>query len=135
VHRVLKSGCKVVERQLQSLERLRPMIAINLLSACYLMGLCAAARQTPAASALERIRPVEAEALIGFCQQSELRAQTLSYNWYRCSAVWEVTWMVSATARPEPKCCGETKDHHGGSEDLQESIQSGNSQNRAVTSN
>jgi len=66
MHRVLKTGCKVEERQMQTASRLRPMIAIDLVTACYLMGLSGAARQTPEAPAKEWIDAPECAALSGF---------------------------------------------------------------------
>jgi len=50
-HRILKTGCRVESRQLRTLERLRPMLALDMIVACCVMGLRAAARDTPQAPA------------------------------------------------------------------------------------
>lgn len=46
-HRILKTGCRVEARQMRSLERLKPMMALDMIVACSLMGMSAAARQQP----------------------------------------------------------------------------------------
>ena len=46
-HRILKTGCRVEARQLRSLERLKPMMALDMMVACRIMGMSAAARQRP----------------------------------------------------------------------------------------
>jgi len=46
-HRILKTGCRVEARQMRSLERLKPMMALDMMVACRIMGLSAAARQRP----------------------------------------------------------------------------------------
>jgi len=63
LHRVLKSGCKVEERQLQCADRQHPMIAMDLISACYLMGLCQAARTDPTQPALNWVGSEEIQTL------------------------------------------------------------------------
>ena len=46
-HRILKTGCRVEARQMRSLERLKPMMALDMMVACRIMGMSAAARQRP----------------------------------------------------------------------------------------
>lgn len=46
-HRVLKTGCRVEARQMRTLERLKPMMALDMLVACRIMGMSAGARQRP----------------------------------------------------------------------------------------
>lgn len=46
-HRILKTGCRVEARQMRSLERLKPMMALDMMVACRIMGMSAAARQQP----------------------------------------------------------------------------------------
>ena len=47
LHRILKSGCKVEERQLESIEKLSLVLALDLIVASYLLGLSKAAREQP----------------------------------------------------------------------------------------
>jgi hypothetical protein len=47
LHRILKSGCKVEERQLDSIEKLSLVLALDLIVASYLLGLSKAAREQP----------------------------------------------------------------------------------------
>jgi hypothetical protein len=44
LHRILKSGCKVEERQLDSFDKLSLVLALDLVVASYLLGLSKAAR-------------------------------------------------------------------------------------------
>lgn len=46
-HRILKTGRRVEARQMRSLERLKPMMALDMMVACRIMGMSAAARQRP----------------------------------------------------------------------------------------
>lgn len=47
LHRILKSGCKVEERQLESIEKLSLVLALDLVVASHLLGLSKAAREQP----------------------------------------------------------------------------------------
>ena len=46
-HRIVKSGCRVEARQLRTLSRLGPALALDMVVACCLMGMVDAARDTP----------------------------------------------------------------------------------------
>jgi hypothetical protein len=49
LHKVLKSGCQVQQRQLETTARLRRVLMVDLLVAWRVLSLCQAARQTPQA--------------------------------------------------------------------------------------
>ena len=46
-HRILKTGCKVEQRQLESAKKLRLVLSLDMIVACYLLGLSKAAREHP----------------------------------------------------------------------------------------
>jgi hypothetical protein len=46
-HRILNTGCRAEAWQMRSLERLKPMMALDMLVAYRIMGMSAAARQCP----------------------------------------------------------------------------------------
>lgn len=62
-HRTLKSGCKIEERQLRSLEKLQRALSLDMIVAWRLMALRDAARQQPQESALKWLEPMECEVL------------------------------------------------------------------------
>ncbi len=70
LHRILKSGCKVEERQLETLERLKLFIAIDLMIAVYLLGLTHAARADPQAPASDWLSSEEQQALYCFVKKT-----------------------------------------------------------------
>ncbi len=47
-HRILKTGCRVEQRQLESANKLRLVLSLDMIIACYLLGLCKASREHPA---------------------------------------------------------------------------------------
>ncbi len=51
LHRILKSGCKVEERQLESVEKLSLVLALDLIIASHLLGLTKTARESPGQAA------------------------------------------------------------------------------------
>ncbi len=63
MHRVLKTGCRVERRQMRTMDRMKPMIAIDLVVAVYLLGLIAQSRSRPETPASEWLEPVELQAL------------------------------------------------------------------------
>ena len=69
-HRIVKSGCKVGERQLETSARLKLFIAIDLMIAVYLLGLTHAARVNPQAPANDWLTDSEQQALQGFVQRT-----------------------------------------------------------------
>lgn len=62
-HRILKTGCRVEARQMRSLERLKPMMALDMMVACRIMGMSAAARQRPEDPATDWLDEEEISAL------------------------------------------------------------------------
>ena len=62
-HRILKTGCRVEARQMRSLERLKPMMALDMIVACSLMGMSAAAREHPESPASDWLDAEELSAL------------------------------------------------------------------------
>jgi hypothetical protein len=69
LHRVLKTGCRVEHRQLREMRRLKPMIALDLIVACYLMGMISDSRSNPAGAASAWLEEDEIEALDAYHQQ------------------------------------------------------------------
>ena len=65
-HRIVKTGCRVEARQLRTLPRLRPALALDMVVACCLMGMSAAARDTPENLAADWLDPDEIGALTAY---------------------------------------------------------------------
>jgi len=63
IHKVLKSGCQVEQRQLETTARLRRVLMVDLIVAWRVLSLCKAARQTPAAPASDWLSRDEWRAL------------------------------------------------------------------------
>lgn len=72
-HRTLKTGCRVEARQMRTLERLKPMMALDMIVACMLMGMNAAARQQPEKSASEWLDAEEISALEAYENKGQRR--------------------------------------------------------------
>lgn len=70
LHRILKSGCKVEQRQLETSERLKLLIAVDLMIAVYLLGLTHAARINPDAPATDWLSCDEQHALCAFVNKT-----------------------------------------------------------------
>jgi len=65
-HKVLKSGCQIEQRQLETAARLERALAVDLVVAWRLLALCKAAREQPAAAVSAWLAQAEWEAL--WCQ-------------------------------------------------------------------
>ncbi len=63
IHKVLKSGCQVEQRQLETVARLQRVVMVDLIVAWRVLGLCKAARQTPAGRASDWLSTAEWQAL------------------------------------------------------------------------
>jgi len=70
LHRILKSGCKVEERQLESFEKLSLVLALDLIVASYLLGLTKAAREQPGQAVSNWLGPDQWEALYCYTHQT-----------------------------------------------------------------
>ncbi len=70
-HYVLKSGCKLEERQLREAARLERLLAVFSVVAWHLLWLTYHARQTPDAPATVALRPVEWHALYAFIHRTQ----------------------------------------------------------------
>jgi hypothetical protein len=70
-HRILKTGCRVEARQMRSLERLKPMMALDMLVACRIMGMSAGARQRPQDPATDWLDEDEISALEAYESQGK----------------------------------------------------------------
>ena len=66
IHKVLKSGCKIEQRQLETAERLERALAVDQVVAWRLLALCKAGREQPDAAVSEWLDQAEWEAL--WCQ-------------------------------------------------------------------
>lgn len=74
-HRILKTGCRVEERQMRSLERLKPMMALDMLVASRIMGMSAAARQKPESPATDWLDEDEVNALEAYVNHGKKPAK------------------------------------------------------------
>jgi hypothetical protein len=63
LHKVLKSGCKVEQRQLETAARLQRVLMVDVVVAWRVLGLCRAARETPEVAASEWLEGEEWRAL------------------------------------------------------------------------
>ena len=63
IHKVLKSGCKIEQRQLETAARLERVLAVDQVVAWRLLALCKAAREQPAAAVSAWLNQAEWEAL------------------------------------------------------------------------
>lgn len=70
MHKVLKSGCKIEQRQLETATRLQRVLMVDLIVAWRVLNLCHAARQTPDASCQQWLDPLEWRALWCYTHQS-----------------------------------------------------------------
>lgn len=66
IHRVLKSGCRIEQRQLETAQRLERALAVDQVVAWRILALCKAAREQPNASVRDWLSQAEWEAL--WCQ-------------------------------------------------------------------
>ncbi len=73
-HRILKTGCRVEERQMRSVERLKPMMVLDMLVASRIMGMSAAARQRPESPATDWLDEDEVNALEAYVNHGKKRA-------------------------------------------------------------
>ena len=72
LHRILKTGCKVEERQLESIGKLKLVLALDLIVASYLLGLTKAARDQSEQSALAWLEPVQWQALYSYTHKTKI---------------------------------------------------------------
>lgn len=63
MHKVLKSGCKVEQRQLETAARLQRVVMVDLIVAWRVLGLCKAGRETPEGLASDWLSAEEWRAL------------------------------------------------------------------------
>lgn len=76
--RVLKTGCRVERRQFRSIETLWPVIALDLITAGYIMGLTSTARTHPLVLASEFFSIGELEALGAFYGKEKEKMTTVN---------------------------------------------------------
>jgi hypothetical protein len=69
LHKVLKSGCRIEQRQLETTARLRRVLMVDLVVAWRVMSLSKAARQSPEAAASEWLGQDEWQALCCYYQR------------------------------------------------------------------
>ena len=69
IHKILKSGCQVEQRQLETVARLQRVLMVDLIVAWRVLGLCQAARATPAALASDWLSAGEWRALWCYMQE------------------------------------------------------------------
>ena len=73
MHRVLKTGCRVEQRQVRAAEKLKAFIALDLVVAVHLLALVSAARITPEASVVAWLAPDEWKALAAYAAKGTPR--------------------------------------------------------------
>lgn len=76
--KILKSGCQVEQRQLQTMARLQRVLMMDLVVAWRVMSLCKAARQTPAKLASDWLAPEEWRALQAFMDGGKVPGRPVS---------------------------------------------------------
>ena len=69
IHKVLKSGCQVEQRQLETAARLRRVVSVDLIVAWRVLALCKAGRETPEGLASDWLNSAEWRAL--WCYSNE----------------------------------------------------------------
>lgn len=69
MHKVLKSGCQIERRQLETVERLKRLLMVDLVVAWRVMALCKAGRETPAGLAGDWLSSQEWQALSAYKNQ------------------------------------------------------------------
>jgi hypothetical protein len=72
LHRILKTGCKVEERQLESIEKLKLVLALDLIIASYLLGLTKAAREQSEQSVSGWLEPIQWQALYSYTHKTNI---------------------------------------------------------------
>jgi hypothetical protein len=77
-HRILKTGCRVEARQMRSLEWLKPMMALDMMVACRIMGMSAAARQRPQDPASDWLDEDEISALAAYENAGDKRVEKVA---------------------------------------------------------
>lgn len=80
LHKVLKSGCQVEQRQLETAARLQRVVRVDLIVAWHVLALCKAGRETPDGLASDWLNAAEWRALTCYMQeqtQPPRRAPTL----------------------------------------------------------
>lgn len=77
-HRVLKTGCRVERRQMRTMDRLRPVIALDMIVAVHLMGVLSLSRARPQTPARVCLGPEQTEALCRFLAKENLSPESLS---------------------------------------------------------
>ena len=86
LHRILKTGCKIEERQLDSFEKLSLVLVLDLIVASNILGLTKAARTQPEQPATEWLEPDQCQALYCYIHRTnDLPPEPLSLkdavNW------------------------------------------------------
>lgn len=69
LHKVIKSGCKIEQRQLETAKRLQRVLMVDLIVAWRVLALCKAGRQTPEGLASEWLNEAQWQAL--WCYQHQ----------------------------------------------------------------
>jgi hypothetical protein len=69
IHKVLKSGCQIEQRQLETVARLQRVLAVDLIVAWRVLALCKASRETPEGLASDWLQTEEWRALWCYIQK------------------------------------------------------------------
>jgi hypothetical protein len=75
LHKVLKSGCQVEQRQLETAARLQRVLMLDLIVAWRVLALCKAARETPAGLASDWLSTAEWRALCAYMEEPALASR------------------------------------------------------------
>ena len=90
IHKVLKSGCQIEQRQLETTARLRRVLMVDLIVAWRVLSLCKAARQTPQAPASDWFSGDEWRAL--WCYHHERPCPPRRSPTLRQAVRWIAQW-------------------------------------------
>ena len=87
-HRVLKTGCKAESRQLEKVERLKNVLALDMIIAWRILELTRASRQNPEASATELLTEEEVTVLCQMCDKLAGKTSLTLREAVRAIAQW-----------------------------------------------
>jgi hypothetical protein len=87
-HRVLKTGCQAEARQLEKVERLKNVLAVDMIIAWRVLELTRAARQNPEAPATQLLRDDEVKILGAMCPKLAGRSSLTLREAVRAIAQW-----------------------------------------------
>ena len=101
-HRILKTGCRVEQRQLRTMDRLRPMIALDMVVAVHLLAIISSSRASPQAPASSCFDHQQLQAICWSMSTSAATPDTLTLD----CAVRQIARLGGFLARKNDGCPG-----------------------------